>query len=97
MFSVFLFAVFMPINNCCFIVGGGNTQNKTSVTCDFENTAICGYTQDKTDNFQWLRKTGGTSTGSTGPSSDHTTGTNSGTPVSPRTTYIKATVFLFFV
>ncbi|XP_055957693.1 MAM and LDL-receptor class A domain-containing protein 2 [Patella vulgata] len=45
--------------------------------CDFEN-ATCGYTQDKSDDFDWTRGMGGTSSSGTGPTSDHTYGTNKG-------------------
>ncbi|XP_078575821.1 uncharacterized protein LOC144861696 [Branchiostoma floridae x Branchiostoma japonicum] len=41
--------------------------------CDFD-TDLCQYTQDTTDGFDWTRDSGGTGTGSTGPSTDHTTG-----------------------
>lgn len=40
--------------------------------CDFEN-GLCHYTQDKTDNFDWSRRYGGTPSGNTGPDYDHTT------------------------
>ncbi|CAH1274186.1 MAMDC2 [Branchiostoma lanceolatum] len=42
--------------------------------CDFESYNICGYTQDRTDDFDWTRRRGSTTTGGTGPSGDHTTG-----------------------
>lgn len=45
--------------------------------CDFE-LGLCGYTQVKTDVFDWSRSIGGTSSSGTGPSSDHTYGTNRG-------------------
>lgn len=48
-------------------------------TCDFEESNICGYTQDKTDDFDWTRDNGGTTTRGTGPSADHTYGTKEGT------------------
>ncbi|XP_066292880.1 MAM and LDL-receptor class A domain-containing protein 1-like, partial [Branchiostoma lanceolatum] len=41
--------------------------------CDFD-TGLCGYQQGNTDDFDWTRHQGGTSTGNTGPSIDHTTG-----------------------
>lgn len=40
---------------------------------------MCGYTQDKTDDFDWTRDNGGTTTRGTGPSADHTYGTKEGT------------------
>ena len=49
-----------------------------SVDCDFENPNLCGYTQDKTDNFDWTRAFNGTRSYGTGPSVDHTYGTKAG-------------------
>ncbi|XP_067654295.1 MAM and LDL-receptor class A domain-containing protein 1-like isoform X2 [Haliotis asinina] len=46
--------------------------------CDFETTSICGFTQDKTDNFDWTWTSHTTSSRGTGPSNDHTYGTRSG-------------------
>lgn len=46
--------------------------------CDFETSNICGYTQDKSDDFDWTRASGGTTSAGTGPSSDHTYGTKAG-------------------
>ena len=46
--------------------------------CTFESSTICGYTQDKTDQFDWIRQTGPTGSVGTGPSTDHTTSTRSG-------------------
>ncbi|XP_019631236.1 PREDICTED: receptor-type tyrosine-protein phosphatase alpha-like [Branchiostoma belcheri] len=46
--------------------------------CDFDSD-LCQYTQDTTDDFDWTRDSGGTPTGKTGPTADHTTGTSSGT------------------
>ena len=39
---------------------------------------ICGYTQDGTDDFDWTRGSGKTSSTYTGPTFDHTYGTNNG-------------------
>lgn len=51
----------------------------TSVrSCDFEDTKICGYTQAKTDNFDWTRANGVTTSQGTGPTNDHTYGTAQG-------------------
>lgn len=52
--------------------------NLNARKCTFEQTNICGYTQDKTDNFDWRRDNQGTATSSTGPSKDHTYGTTGG-------------------
>jgi hypothetical protein len=50
------------------------------MTCDFEQSSICNYVQDQSDtpNFDWTWKSGGTGSASTGPPSDHTTGTRTG-------------------
>lgn len=46
--------------------------------CDFESDT-CGYLNTRVgDQFDWLRSTGGTLTPNTGPSVDHTTGTDQG-------------------
>jgi hypothetical protein len=45
--------------------------------CDFER-AMCQWTQDGTDSFDWVRQAGRTPSGGTGPSLDHTVGTNTG-------------------
>ena len=54
------------------------TAGTSSLTCDFENPNLCGYTQDKTDVFDWTRGSGQTSSGSTGPINDHTYSTKTG-------------------
>lgn len=46
--------------------------------CDFEDSKICGYMQDKSDDFDWTRDNGGTTTQGTGPNADHTYGTKEG-------------------
>ena len=43
-----------------------------NLACDFENSQLCGYTQDKTDVFDWTRGSGNTDSYQTGPSNDHT-------------------------
>ncbi|KAK7098915.1 hypothetical protein V1264_003130 [Littorina saxatilis] len=45
-----------------------------AVSCDFSRD-FCGWSQDTTDNFNWLRHAKGTPSASTGPTGDHTTGT----------------------
>nr|XP_039271942.1 protein PF14_0175-like [Styela clava] len=51
---------------------------KPAFSCDFEKPNICGFIQDRTDDFDWERNTGATSSSDTGPVTDHTTGTLSG-------------------
>lgn len=46
--------------------------------CDFEDASICNYQQDPTDNFDWTRKAGRTTSSGTGPTNDHTYGTSAG-------------------
>ena len=50
---------------------------KFSKVCDFE-TNLCGYTQDKTDDFDWTWRGNRTGSPGTGPSADHTTGSATG-------------------
>ncbi|XP_035665473.1 MAM and LDL-receptor class A domain-containing protein 1-like [Branchiostoma floridae] len=45
--------------------------------CDFDEN-LCGYQQDNTDDFDWTRDQGSTTSSGTGPSSDHTTGSTIG-------------------
>ncbi|XP_071506658.1 MAM and LDL-receptor class A domain-containing protein 1-like [Diadema antillarum] len=47
------------------------------ISCDFE-IDICNFTDDSTDDFDWTRKSGSSSTGDTGPDVDHTHGTSLG-------------------
>lgn len=46
-------------------------------SCDFEQ-GLCQYTQDTTDNFDWTRQVGSTSSSNTGPMNDHSYGTRYG-------------------
>ena len=41
--------------------------------CNFEN-GLCNYIQDKSDDFDWLRRYGQTPSDKTGPDTDHSTG-----------------------
>ena len=45
--------------------------------CTFE-TGFCGWSQDRTDQFDWTRQHGTTSSSNTGPRFDHTTGSAAG-------------------
>ncbi|KAK3084897.1 hypothetical protein FSP39_020980 [Pinctada imbricata] len=48
-------------------------------TCGFEtNDPSCGFTQDKSDDFDWTRHVGRTASSGTGPTADHTLGTQQG-------------------
>ncbi|XP_078360420.1 MAM and LDL-receptor class A domain-containing protein 1-like isoform X2 [Oculina patagonica] len=44
-----------------------------SLGCNFDQS-MCGFVQETNDVFDWTRNMGGTSSSSTGPSGDHTTG-----------------------
>ena len=46
-----------------------------TIQCNFETSSICGYQQDKTDNFDWNFTQGRTGTFGTGPANDHTLNT----------------------
>lgn len=65
----------VSLNSCS---GVSPTGTPSSRKCTFEQSNICGYTQDKTDVFDWTRKSRGTGTSGTGPSQDHTYGTSRG-------------------
>lgn len=47
------------------------------LSCNFERD-LCNWQQDKTENLDWTRDSGGTASSGTGPSFDHTTGGKSG-------------------
>jgi hypothetical protein len=59
-------------------VSPGATPTSVARTCDFESQTICGWTQDKNDDFDWSWDSNGTPTTGTGPSTDHTYGTRNG-------------------
>ncbi|XP_066266318.1 deleted in malignant brain tumors 1 protein-like [Branchiostoma lanceolatum] len=48
-------------------------EKQTIISCNFDFDD-CGFTNDATADFQWTRNRGSTSSSSTGPSGDHTTG-----------------------
>ena len=82
-----------------FFFEGALAQNVGN--CNFENpSGLCGYTQDKTDDFDWWRYNGGTASSGTGPSSDHTTLTGLKVPgirlSSPLGTLVYNTLLLAF-
>jgi len=51
-----------------------------AATCTFQDSSICGYTQDTSDSkkFDWIRGSGATITPNTGPAADHTLGSAAG-------------------
>ncbi|XP_071503069.1 MAM domain-containing glycosylphosphatidylinositol anchor protein 2-like [Diadema antillarum] len=53
--------------------GYNTTQGPNNFDCDFEY-GTCGWQQSYYDDFDWSLNSGGTSSSSTGPSGDHTTG-----------------------
>ena len=55
-----------------------NTHFAVVTKCTFETSQICGYTQDKTDTFDWTWHHGSTTSVNTGPLTDHTLGTSFG-------------------
>lgn len=57
-------------------------------SCDFESSAFCGWIQDTTDDFDWTRHSGETTTGRTGPNSDHTLGPHNPTGTALNIFYI---------
>ena len=51
------------------------TVSVSTLDCDFD-VDLCTWFQGETDDFDWLRNTGSTSSLNTGPNGDHTTGKN---------------------
>ena len=60
------------LSNC------NSTPVDSAINCNFESSSICGFTQGKNDNFDWLRHSGGTPSFKTGPTADHTYTTSQG-------------------
>ncbi|XP_035678932.1 uncharacterized protein LOC118417473 [Branchiostoma floridae] len=54
------------------------TPSPGAFDCDFE-ADFCGWTQDRSDNFNWTRQAGASESSGTGPSFDHTMGNETGT------------------
>ena len=46
--------------------------NSKPFSCDFEQNAICSFTQDTNDEFDWTWAAGKTGSSGTGPTNDHT-------------------------
>ena len=53
-------------------------QCPPQLQCSFEDPNLCGWNNVHGDNFDWTRANGYTASRGTGPSFDHTTGTNNG-------------------
>ena len=50
------------------------TSSPAVTSCNFDYSLCYGWQQSYSDVFDWTRNSGSTSSSSTGPSSDHTTG-----------------------
>nr|XP_054769623.1 MAM and LDL-receptor class A domain-containing protein 2-like [Lytechinus pictus] len=59
--------------DCCDLTDEQNCGSRGYTMCDFEN-GLCNWQQLETDEFDWTRRSGPTSSDGTGPSKDHTTG-----------------------
>ncbi|XP_019641852.1 PREDICTED: MAM and LDL-receptor class A domain-containing protein 1-like [Branchiostoma belcheri] len=64
----------LSLQGACLFLLIRATSSTAVESCDFESYRICGYTQDRTDDFDWTRRRGSTTTSGTGPTGDHTTG-----------------------
>ncbi|XP_025084901.1 MAM and LDL-receptor class A domain-containing protein 1-like [Pomacea canaliculata] len=55
-------------------------ESTTTATCDFESSSdpLCGFIQDRTDNFDWKQSNGSLGTTEAGPFEDHTYGSLAG-------------------
>ncbi|XP_071965542.1 MAM and LDL-receptor class A domain-containing protein 1-like [Antedon mediterranea] len=62
----------------CTSSNNGTSNVVIGISCTFEEPEICGYTQDTSDDFNWIWQNYATGTLGTGPSSDHTLGTGLG-------------------
>ncbi|XP_072014801.1 MAM and LDL-receptor class A domain-containing protein 1-like [Amphiura filiformis] len=60
------------------VAGDDGLSATTQWDCDFEQNDTCNYIQAKDDKFDWTRNAGGTGSTDTGPSKDHTLGTDQG-------------------
>ena len=56
----------------------GSTPAPVFTQCDFDSGTLCGWTQASDDQFDWTVHQKNTGTSQTGPSYDHTTGSNNG-------------------
>jgi len=62
-----------PTHTTLLPTSGVTTATPGAFNCNFD-TNLCGWSQDKTDIFDWTRQRGSTGSLNTGPSSDHTSG-----------------------
>lgn len=75
--------------SCCYykcVIESNLVSLLTAANCTFEKNQ-CGWVNTDKDNFDWKRKQGRTPSIGTGPSVDHTTGTNQGYYVYIETSY----------
>jgi len=64
---------------CDFIVDCPTLADELKCgSCDFENPNTCGWTNNSTGNYKWMRSRNGSLSNFTGPEIDHTLGTNEG-------------------
>ncbi|XP_033107517.1 MAM and LDL-receptor class A domain-containing protein 1-like [Anneissia japonica] len=66
----------MIINSSC--QARDDNHDVKNVSCSFETWNLCGYSQDLSDDFNWHAHNGATATIGTGPSRDHTLGSELG-------------------
>lgn len=71
------FCTFSALQSTLAPSPGVTAATVSKLSCNFEQ-GLCQYTQDTTEQFNWKRQGGRTSSAGTGPSADHTYGTNSG-------------------
>ncbi|XP_033121015.1 MAM and LDL-receptor class A domain-containing protein 1-like [Anneissia japonica] len=69
---IFEFPESVLITHISFVMNLSSSFFLSSVQCDFEDPSICGFVQDSSDEFDWTRASGSTSSSNTGPSFDRT-------------------------
>nr|CAB3263601.1 MAM and LDL-receptor class A domain-containing protein 1-like [Phallusia mammillata] len=55
-----------------------NIADMADFYCDFETSGLCNFLDDTSDDFDWMRNNGTTPSSDTGPSRDHTLGSDNG-------------------
>ena len=53
-------------------ITGVTAETTSPIDCEFGNSNLCSWGQSNADDFDWMLKTGSTSSIDTGPSNDHT-------------------------